>query len=216
MKLSKREYHVLCWGIFSLLLAFFILHWIHYLTMNNYISYTKENFEPINYNSEIMSGDVSGNSRSVDLPLNTTYSCNNFCGPPNRCSKTGQQCFTDSDCPGCQPYTPPLKKTKGCVPGDNDAGRLVYNQNPQYSSLTTDMGTQAKLYKPSNQFKAPPQPLIGVNTWSSKFNQGNKLFNQRYKPTKGQYAFMPSYPNRYSLSGEFVDDGPLASNAYIS
>jgi hypothetical protein len=216
MKVSKRETSVIYWGIFSFILLIIIFKWIHYLTSNDYILYCKENFEPINYNSELMLSDVSGNSASADLPLTTTYTCNNFCGPPNRCSKTGQQCFADSDCPGCEPYVPPLKKAKGCVPGDNDAGKLVYNQNPRYSSLTTDIGTQARLYIPSNQFAPPPQPLIGVNTWTAKFKGGEKLFNQRYKPSKGEYAYTPSYPNRYSLSGEFIQDGPLASNAYIS
>ena len=217
MKLSKREYNVICWGILSLILLVVILKWIHYLTINDYVylSGLKENFESINYNSEVMSSDVSGNTASVDLPLTTNYTCNNFCGPPNRCAMTGQQCFADTDCPGCEPYVPPLKKVKGCVPGDNDAGRLVYNQNPQYSSLTTDMGTQAALYT-RDKFRKPPQPNIGVNTWTAKFKQSEQLFEQRYQPKQGQYAYMPNYPSRYSLSGEFVEDGPLASNAYIS
>ena len=38
----------------------------------------------------------------VDLPLTTNYSCQNFCGPPSRCSITGEKCMSDKDCIGCK------------------------------------------------------------------------------------------------------------------
>ena len=49
--------------------------------------------------------------------------------------------------------------------------------------------------------------------WSQEFNEDQKLFDQRYKPSGLQY--MPDYPKRYSLTGEFIEDGPFASNAPI-
>ena len=83
----------------SLLLIVAIYYWIGYLVKNNYIQ------ECFQSNQTMMGPEYS---HSVDLPLTTTYSCKNFCGPPARCSITGQQCTSDIDCPGCQPYVPPL------------------------------------------------------------------------------------------------------------
>ena len=54
---------------------------------------------PINNNIE---GLTFVNAENVDLPLTTNYSCKNFCGPPGRCSITGQQCLSDTDCFGCK------------------------------------------------------------------------------------------------------------------
>jgi hypothetical protein len=56
-------------------------------------------------------------------------------------------------------------------------------------------------------------PNFGVNTWFNKFNKGRKLFDDRYKPSG--LKNMPSYSDRYSLTGEFIDDGPLPSNSYL-
>ena len=78
----------------SLLLIVAIYYWIGYLVKNNYIQ------ECFQSNQTMMGPEYS---HSVDLPLTTTYSCKNFCGPPARCSITGQQCTSDIDCPGCQP-----------------------------------------------------------------------------------------------------------------
>ena len=57
-------------------------------------------------------------------------------------------------------------------------------------------------------------PNFGINTWMTSFKNDTKAFNNRYKPTDLQ--FMSDYPNRYSLSGQFIEDGPLASNSYFS
>jgi hypothetical protein len=154
-------------------------------------------------------------THTVNLPLTTTQSCKNFCGPPARCAITGQQCFTDIDCPGCQPYVPNEKnnyKTNN-IPGENDAGKLTLGVTPQFSELTTDIGTQAKLVT-KNKFSKPDMPNFGINTWMTSFKNDTKAFNNRYKPTDLQ--FMSDYPNRYSLSGQFIEDGPLASNSYFS
>jgi len=155
-------------------------------------------------------------SHTVDLPLTTTYSCKNFCGPTSRCAITGQQCFTDIDCPGCQPYVPPLsnaEKIMDNITGDNDAGKLTVGTTPTYSVLTTDMGTRAKTFI-DKKFSKTPSPEFGINVWRSKFNTNEKLFYKRYRPDKIEY--MPSYPPRYSVTGDFIDDGPLASNAVLN
>ena len=199
MELSKKTYTFLFFILVSFILLFSIFNWIDYLADNKYIVECFENDKT---------------SNTVSLPLNTTYSCKNFCGPTARCSITGQQCFTDIDCPGCQPYSPPLQKNDSvCIPGDDDAGKLTWGVTPQYSSLTSGYGTKEKIIT-NNVNSKPSQANFGVDTWSSTSDQVLKLFDKRYKPPNLEY--MPSYENRYSLTGDFIDEGPLASNAYLT
>ena len=152
----------------------------------------------------------SNTSHTVDLPLTTKSSCQNFCGPNARCAVTGQQCFTDIDCPGCKSYS--LKntsKTPDCIPGNNDAGKLTVGVTPSYSPLTSGYGTKERRITKDLYSKAP-QANFGVDTWSGSFKESQGLFDRRYKPN--QLQFMPNYPEMYSLTGEFSSDGPLPSN----
>jgi hypothetical protein len=186
--------------LIALILLFIVFNMIDYLVKGNYII-------------ECFTGgpipESSKTSHTVDLPLNTTYSCQNFCGPTARCAITGQQCFTDIDCLGCQPYSPPLSKTKGCIPGTNDAGKLTTGVTPTYSPLTSGYGTRERIIT-KDLYARPGQANFGSDTWGSSFNEGQKLFNKRYKPNQLQY--MPNYPPMYSITGEFIGDGPLPSN----
>jgi hypothetical protein len=185
--------------IISITLFLSVFAWIHYLTKNNYIV---ECFESI------------AKSHTVNLPLTTKYSCKNFCGPTARCSITGHQCTADVDCPGCEALADTFPRAKkGCIPGDNDAGKLTWGVTPQYSTLTTDIGTQAAFFT-SKPRKKPAMANFGVNTWYSGFKESQQMFDKRYKPPELQ--FMPTYQKNYSATGMFIDDGPLASNAYIS
>lgn len=204
MVFFKKKYVLL---FITILLFLFIMHLINYLVINDYIVET--------FQSLILSQDNPNNStHSVNLPLTTTYSCKNFCGPNARCAITGQQCFTDIDCPGCQPYVPPLSNTDSeCIPGDNDAGKLTWGVTPQYSTLTTDIGTKATLIT-NKPFAKPAMANYGVNTWKSSFVEGEKLFDKRYQPNNLLYT--PNYDKRYSLTGEFIENGPLAANAYLT
>ena len=205
MDLSTNQYNIIFLAIISFILVVSIFKWVDFLTDNKYVV---ECFTQ----GPIQEQSGGKTSHTVNLPLTTTYSCKNFCGPTARCSITGQQCFADVDCPGCQPNSPPLKKTPDCIPGDNDAGKLTLGVTPQYSPLTSGYGTYQALLT-SNMYSKPSMANFGVNTWSGEFNEEQKLFFQRYRPSGLQY--MPNYPERYTLTGEFIEDGPFASNASI-
>ena len=147
----------------------------------------------------------------VDLPLTTAYTCDNFCGPTSRCSMTGHQCLSDLDCPGCKPVS--ATQTDQAeqmvdVPGNNDAGKMTAGLTPAYSSLTTDSGTQATVINPNVK---PAQANFGVNTWRSSFDISRNEFDKKFKPSTFKNA--PNYTKQYSLTGAFVEEGPLASNS---
>lgn len=203
MALFSKQYNTIFLILVCFILLVSIFNLIDYLVTNKYII-------------ECMtSGSNESTSHTVNLPLTTTYSCKNFCGPTARCAITGQQCFTDIDCPGCQPRsssspTSNVTNVDVSVPGNDDAGKLTLGVTPQYSSLTSGYGTRETVIT-NNMNSKPAMPSFGVNTWLTEFKEEEKLFNTRYKPYGVQY--MPNYPQRYSLTGEFMDDGPLASNA---
>ena len=205
MSISKNQYSTLLLFIVSCLILFFLFKWIDYLVENGYI-YMASIHEGFN------STESSNTSHSVNLPLTTTSSCSNFCGPTARCSMTGQQCTSDIECPGCQPNAPQSQTNPQytpSVPGNDYAGKLSYKSG--YSTLTTDIGSNAAIY--NDKLSAPVQANFGQNTWIDKFNESRRLFDERYKPAGLEN--MPSYPNRSSATGQFIDEGPLAANAYL-
>jgi hypothetical protein len=189
------------WIIMICILLYLVFNTIEYLSAEGYVVEC--------FTNNIVS-ESSKTTHTVDLPLTNTVSCQNFCSPSSRCAISGQQCFTDIDCPGCQPSTPFTKKTaQGCVPGDNDAGKLTVGVTPQYSSLTSGYGTQKAIIT-DKLYGKPLESSFGVNNWRASFNASQDLFNNRYKPNQLQY--MPNYPPMYSATGEFIGDGPLPSN----
>lgn len=208
MNISKNTILI---ALISFLLLICIFKWINYLVANKYVKMAQEGFDT---NTQAIRDTGSPDtSHNVDMPLTTTSSCKNMCGPPNRCSITGQQCMSDIDCPGCEPQVPPLSPSTGeNIIGDDDAGKLSSGVTLNYSSLTTGFGTQARIVT-ADKFAKPAMPDFGKNTWSDKFIKGRKLFDDRYKPSG--LKNMPSYSDRYSITGEFVDDGPLPSNSYL-
>jgi hypothetical protein len=200
--MKNKKVFILAFISFILLISIF--KWINYLFTNNYLN-SVEGYED--------RGSPT-TSHTVNLPLTTTYSCKNMCGPTARCSITGQQCTADIDCPGCNPYSPSLNQDSDVeIPGQNDAGKMTGGVTPTYSTLTTDFGTQAKLIT-SNKFEKPSMPNFGVDTWSSQFNKDQQQFDDRYKPSDTTNT--PSYSNRYSLTGQFIEEGPLGSNSYLN
>ena len=212
--MKSNNIQLLTYSLFCILLVFFIFQWGNYLIEHNYIKkYIVENF--ISY---MVDTNTPLTSHTVNLPINTKTSCQNFCGPKSQCSITREQCTSDVDCYGCQPKPKPLPATLFAdIRGQNDAGKLTINQNPQYSVLTTDIGTQASLYGP--MLAKVPEPYLGVNVWRKSFNVGENKYRDKnmylYSSDPSRFVNIPSYPKRETATGLFQDDGPLAANAYL-
>jgi hypothetical protein len=41
------------------------------------------------------------------------------------------------------------------------------------------------------------------------------MYDKRYAPSIDDPSLAVNYPLKYTLSGEFMDDGPLAANAFL-
>ena len=199
--------YVLFWSLLIFVFLLFIFQWGDYLIQQGYI--LTECFTSL---SPIIDNGGASTNHTVDLPINTPFTCQNMCGPNNRCSLTGEQCSSDIDCFGCNPHTQQYApENSELVRGQNDAGKLTTEENPTYSTLTTDIGSRAKLI--ANPETPPPEYFKGINTWKETFDEGAELFDKRYSPSA--QSFTPTYPNRLSLSGEFEDNGPLAANDFL-
>jgi len=155
-------------------------------------------------------------SHTIDLPLSNPISCKNSCAV-GRCSKTGQQCLADIDCPGCNPYAAtdtPFDVGAKSVPAANDAGKLTVGVTPTYSSLTTDMGSRAAVFNPNALGTAPPKGMldIGGSPWRTEFDAAQELYDAKFRPKPGQYPFMPNYPAQPTTTGMFINQEPLPAN----
>jgi hypothetical protein len=164
------------------------------------------------------------------MPLNDSQGCQNACYNA-KCSKTGKQCSTDIDCyqDGCQsllkqvhdkfvaeqskPSTP-----QTYAPSDSlETGSLIYNQNPQHSSLTYDIGTSATIIDKDAQV---PRPYDGYKVWEPKFNLQTQIYNDElvyvYSAAPKQYRSTPEYKKTLTATGLFYDIGPTAANADLN
>ena len=174
-------------------------------------------------------------SHTVNLPINDPVSCKNFCGPNAKCLLTGEQCTSDLDCAGCNPGLNPRSKciTKEVMPYDA-SGKLGQNQGLQYSPLTTGYNNHnsdfAEVYNGSKNSELTV-PYNGLDTWTNSFNAGLKLYNKKRQiadeyaegvtnaipvasDTKMPYYEM-KYPMRRSLTGQFYETTPPASNSNV-
>ena len=195
MTISKKEYYIIFLAFITLILLVIIFNWINYLSNNNYINYEKTGIEGFN-STYISDGHVSV-SKTINndsLPLITGLSCRNMFGPTTKCSKPGGRCLYNMDCPGCKLNIPKHIPYQKYVLSENDAGKLTTGVTPTYSSLTTDIGTQAKIFK-SNLNIATPKLSNGVNTWMSNFNKGQALFDSKFAPPQSKY--MPVYNKKF-------------------
>jgi hypothetical protein len=184
-----------------------------------------------NYASYYTDLGLPGTSHTVNLPINTTFECENKCMPPARCSITGQQCQADIDCCGCNPNAKKIQKLleEGVDLNDinNEVGSIdKFVEGFSADQLKSAYGNDAKnkvtdldlFTKESELFSKPPQYYLGEDMWSKSFYEGAKLFNDAHDPNiqKARYAggpdpgqFQLKYPDRTTLSGLFVENGPL-------
>ena len=178
----------------------------------------KEGFDP----NALLTYDSNSpkNSHNVDV-VNNNYNCSNFCGPQSQCALTREQCTSDVDCQGCQPKidTPPDYLTSTEVKPLNDAGKLTWTQTPQYSTLTTDIGTESAYVTPGSKEAEIIRPYEGYDMWTKSFNFGLSLADKKlvydHSPEPEEYRSIPVYPITRTATGLFYDTGPTASNASL-
>lgn len=208
-------------AIVALLLLFAIFGWIHYLFVHNIIS-TREPFE----STAVKDTGSPETSHTVDLPLNTTYSCSNMCGPLSRCAITGEQCTSDVDCYGCVKNDESEGGFEGFeglkgkeILGQNHSGKLT-SAVPSYSTLTSDIGSKSRFYNNGlDKFSPVPQANFGENLWKPISDIGLDLYKksqhweQDVYPEK--FQFLPKYPPRATTTGLFSNDEPLAANDFL-
>jgi hypothetical protein len=214
-------------AIVALLLLFAIFGWVHYLIVHNIIS-TREPFE-----STLKDTGSPETSHNVDLPLNTTYSCSNMCGPLSRCAITGEQCTSDVDCYGCVKNDDESEGFAGLegfeglkgkdvdidVVGQNHSGKLT-SAVPSYSTLTSDIGSKSRFYNNGlDKFSPVPQANFGENMWKPISDIGLDLYKKSRDWEKDAYPekfqFLPKYPSRATTTGLFSNDEPLAANDFL-
>jgi hypothetical protein len=201
--IKKNMNQFIFWG--NLVTKFFSILVSLSLLYTAYIYVFKEGF------------DNSGSkySHNVDI-INNSDSCSNFCGPKSQCATTREQCTSDVDCQGCQP----LKNDVYQEPDDlvkplNDAGKLTFTMTPQYSSLTTDLGTFAAYAKPGSLNSDIPKMYDGYDIWTKSFNYGLGLADSKLTLDQEDYKSMPQYPVTVSATGMFYETGPRASNIHL-
>jgi hypothetical protein len=225
----------------------------------------QENFDK--YRSYYTDLGLPGTNHTVNLPINTTFECENKCMPPARCSITGEQCSTDIDCCGCNPNAKKIQQLleegvdlndinnevgsidkfvegffpknlgegffpknlgEGFFPKNLGEGFTQKNLGEGFTAdqLKSAYGNDAKnkvtdldlFTKERDLFSKPPQYYLGEDMWTKSFYEGAKLFNDAHDPNiqKARYAggpdpgqFQLKYPDRTTLSGLFVENGPL-------
>ena len=185
---------------------------LFFLYIISYYSYSKEGFNP----NALLTYDSNSpkNSHNVDV-INNPYSCSNFCGPKATCIKTGEQCTSDVDCKGCQP--PIIPPPEYLTDTEVKPFIITKNQGPQYSMLTSDIGSRAASVKPGSLNNEIIRPYEGYDKWTKSFNYGLELADKKliyqYSPAPEEYRSMPIYPVTRTATGLFYDTGPTAANA---
>ena len=84
---------------------------------------------------------------------------------------------------------------------------------PDYSPLIHDIGTKSKPLQ-GDPYIDPPSYNWGFDEWTKKNINMRTVYDKRYEvPPKT--VFLSTYPPRPSITGEYIDSGPFASNATL-
>jgi hypothetical protein len=201
-------------GSLCILMIWLIINWFQYLRSNYFIfpgtsatSTSVEGFETNKYSTALYDNpNTPLTSHTVDLPINTNYTCSNFCGPKASCSKSGQQCSTDVDCysVGCQSLLKtPSAQDSSPGPEPNDDGII----------FSTDLSTNAGIIDENATIKRGYQ---GLPVWEDDYNATVKLNNDQlkyeYASNPSKYKYTPHYKTTETATGLFYDIGPTAAN----
>lgn len=158
------------------------------------------------YNNIYPSVNAWDVNTNVNLPLTTTQSCKNKCGPVGRCTFTNEQCVKDVDCYGCGHF--PLYGTKPTnIKGTRYSGKSLPGTNILYSDLTTSFGSDSAPI--DDGMEEPVQYYKGYNNWQNKFDEGMKIYKKQYYTGENNYV---DYKERDTLSGDFVTTMPYSAN----
>lgn len=199
----------------------FFMFFLFILVLSNLFIFLNMNKTTEGFNKTEIYADYgnSDTNHNVNLPINTNFSCKNMCSSQSKCYITGEQCTSDIDCFGCKPKINIKRNLNNGdnVVGQNDSGKYSYLA-PQYSSLTSDIGSKAKLFN-KNIFTPIPKINWGPDLWTKSFNIGEKINKDNssalWDPKKSDYIFTPKYQVRPTITGLFKDEGPLPSNSYL-
>lgn len=206
-------------GSMCILMVWLLINWFKYLENNYFIfqgtnSTFVEGFEANKYSTLIYDNpNTPLTSHTVDLPINTNYTCSNFCGPKASCSKSGKQCSTDVDCysDGCQsllktPLSQDYPVTNSSGPEPNDDGVI----------FSTDLSTNAGVI---NNNATINRGYDGIPIWEDEYNATVKLNNDQleyeYASNPSKYKYTPHYKTTQTATGLFYDIGPTAANEMV-
>ena len=185
MEIVSKKYNLIFWSIISFILIIMLFKWIDYLIENDYII---ECFRGGTFSE----ASVGATSHTVNLPLTTTYSCKNFCGPNNVCAITGEQCTSDYDCTGCE----------------NIPKRKPPNVEPYYRELSSNNDIMDSVYVGSNN-NLVPSYYSGDNKWIKSFNEQIKMYNEKEtynNPlTDFEQKMISVYPSNVSMTGQYYE-----------
>jgi len=224
--------YTILYTVICLLLFWVLVAWCRYLVKNFYIRKCNNlnegftDFEKYSYSvvpfpkdAVINFNDINSPlySHNVNLPINDSVSCKNFCGPNSQCSITREQCTSDIDCQGCQPQNKPVNQclTEEVTPYE-DSGKL--GPGVSYSSFTKNYGSNYDEVYPGSKDSQLKRTYKGIDLWTPSFNKGLELYNKKETimnaPNDDEKQFLPNYPETITATGLFYNTGPSASNTY--
>jgi hypothetical protein len=101
---------------------------------------------------------------------------------------------------------------------DYDPNILLSNgQTLEYSSLTTDIGTNAQVI---NANAAIPRSYEGIPVWEQTYDKQAQMIDDKlayqYSAAPDEYKTASFYPVSTTITGVFYDIGPTPSNATLS
>jgi hypothetical protein len=100
--------------------------------------------------------------------------------------------------------------------GYNDTGKVDFI-SPNYSSLTTGLGSFSSIYSKENINKPPPEADFGRNTWIPITNPQQQEYEaemaKKYSGVPSTFYNIPNYPLQSSVTGLYLNNNVPAANS---